>query len=479
MDLEDAIYVQTTPSSQLLKNYTFFVITMGCAHNQSDSDQIASFLTSQGAKITSYDAANLIYINSCAVKTPSEEKAIFQATRALDAGKKVVLGGCVSQALKQIGRLDKYVADGQCFLSGVIDDKTNQKLIQQLTGQDVQSIIPKLSEIESKISALPSIRFKENIDIIPICTGCLGNCTYCQTFHARGKLKSHPKAEVLQRIQQGLDSDTITEIWLTGEDTLAWGLDIGSDFAEILAAILALFEQRNSTKMLRIGMTDPESVIDKAEKLAAVLNHRNVYKFLHLPVQSGSNDVLREMRRRYTVEQYVSLYTSLKALVPALAIATDFICAFPSETEEQHQESVRLMDQLNFDIVNVTQYYPRANTPAATMTQIQQLVKKQRTGELARLAVKDFNREQFVGQVHRVQVLEELQKVFLGRRFAGKLANQITVLIEGGDGQVLQFCVGEEVVLLIVDVTRVAVVGRFVRREKGVVERLQAEEVKV
>jgi threonylcarbamoyladenosine tRNA methylthiotransferase CDKAL1 len=155
---------------------------------------------------------------------------------------------------------------------------------------------------------LPKIRRNELIEIVPINTGCLGSCTYCKTKHARGKLGSYtPEAIVNSCIKAGKEG--VKEIWLTSEDTGAYGRDINTDLPTLVMEIL---KNTNSDTMIRIGiililnlgMTNPPYIMEHLEKIVKILNHPNVYAFLHIPVQSGSNAVLDKMNREYQIEDF-------------------------------------------------------------------------------------------------------------------------------------------------------------------------------
>lgn len=144
-------------------------------------------------------------------------------------------------------------------------------------------------------------------------------------------------------------------------------------------------------------MTDPESVVKNVDELIRVMKHKNVYKFLHLPVQSASDNVLKTMRRRYQYSEYENLILKLQEEIPGVTIATDFIVGFPGETEEDFQKSIQCMKLLKFPVVNITQYYVRENTIAARLPQLDERIKKERSKIASQCAVEQFNREQYIG----------------------------------------------------------------------------------
>lgn len=245
---------------------------------------------------------------------------------------------------------------------------------ETLKGNTVQLLKKKdLPELD-----LPKIRRNKYIEIIPINTGCLGNCTYCKTKHARGHLGSYRPDEILKRMKRAF-TEGVTEIWLTSEDTGAYGRDIQTDIIQLL---LLLVENMPADKMLRVGMTNPPYILEHLEGISEVLKHPNVYRFLHIPVQSGSNDCLERMNREYTVEDFNKVAQTLIDKVPEMTISTDFICGFPGETEEEHKGTIDLIKRFQFPVINISQFYPRPGTVAKRMKQVDSHVKKTRTRDV-------------------------------------------------------------------------------------------------
>jgi threonylcarbamoyladenosine tRNA methylthiotransferase CDKAL1 len=173
---------------------------------------------------------------------------------------------------------------------------------------------------------LPKIRRNPYIEIIPINTGCLNQCTYCKTKHARGDLGSYEPSEIIDRVNAVL-SEGVKEIWLTSEDTGAYGKDINTNIVVLLQGIVKAMEQHeNKDAMLRVGMTNPPYILEHLDGIAPLLAHPRVYSFLHVPVQAASNRVLNDMRRLYVKEEFMHVVDFLKEKVPGITIATDVIC---------------------------------------------------------------------------------------------------------------------------------------------------------
>ncbi|CAL8356797.1 unnamed protein product, partial [Arctogadus glacialis] len=184
------------------------------------------------------------------------------------------------------------------------------------------------------------------------------------------------------KVPLSVKSKGVCEIWLTSEDTGAYGRDIGTDLPSLL---WRLVEEIPEGAMLRLGMTNPPYILEHLEEMAKVLNHPRVYAFLHVPVQSASDSVLMDMKREYCAADFRTVVDFLKDRVPGITIATDIICGFPGETEADFQETVELVRQYRFPSLFINQFYPRPGTPAAKMEQVPAQVKKQRTKELSQL----------------------------------------------------------------------------------------------
>lgn len=227
--------------------------------------------------------------------------------------------------------------------------------------------------------SLPKVRRNSLIEIIPINTGCLNQCTYCKTKHARGELGSYKPEEIVERAVQAFEEGVI-ELWLTSEDTGTYGRDIGSSLPELLWKLIEVIPEGCR---MRIGMTNPPYILEHLEEMSKILQHPKVYSFLHIPVQSGSDKVLADMKREYTREDFEHIVNYLKEKIPRVTIATDIICGFPMETEEDFQDTMDLCKKYKFPSLFINQFFARPGTPAAKMTQVPAQEKKKRTKELS------------------------------------------------------------------------------------------------
>ncbi|XP_059194953.1 threonylcarbamoyladenosine tRNA methylthiotransferase [Centropristis striata] len=376
--------------------------TWGCSHNNSDGEYMAGQLAASGYKMTDDPAdADLWVLNSCTVKNPAEDHFRNSIKKAQEQQKKVVVAGCVPQAQPRMDYLK-----GLSIIGVQQIDRVVEVVDEAVKGHSVRLLGQKKDggrRLGGARLDLPKIRKNPLIEIISINTGCLNACTYCKTKHARGDLASYPIEELVERARQSFQ-EGVCEIWLTSEDTGAYGRDIGTDLPTLL---WRLVEEIPEGAMLRLGMTNPPYILEHLEEMAKILNHPRVYGFLHVPVQSASDSVLMDMKREYCVDDFKKVVDFLKERVPGVTIATDLICGFPGETEEDFQETVDLVKLYRFPSLFINQFYPRPGTPAAKMEQVPAQVKKQRTKELSQLFHSYNPYDHKVGERQHVLVTEE------------------------------------------------------------------------
>uniref|UniRef100_A0A8C0GA67 tRNA-t(6)A37 methylthiotransferase n=1 Tax=Chelonoidis abingdonii TaxID=106734 RepID=A0A8C0GA67_CHEAB len=379
-----------------------WIRTWGCSHNNSDGEYMAGQLASYGYKITENAAeADLWLLNSCTVKSPAEDHFRNSIKKAQEDDKKVVLAGCVPQAQPRQDYLK-----GLSIIGVQQIDRVVEVVEETIKGHSVRLLGQKKDNGKRLGGArldLPKIRKNPLIEIISINTGCLNACTYCKTKHARGDLASYPTEELVDRAKQSFQ-EGVCEIWLTSEDTGAYGRDIGTDLPTLLWKLVEVIPEG---AMLRLGMTNPPYILEHLEEMAKILNHPRVYAFLHIPVQSASDSILMEMKREYCVADFKRVVDFLKEKVPGITIATDIICGFPGETDEDFQDTMKLVEEYRFPSLFINQFYPRPGTPAAKMHQVPALVKKQRTKDLSQLFHSYNPYDHKVGERQRVLVTED------------------------------------------------------------------------
>ena len=378
-----------------------YVRTWGCGHNNSDGEYMAGLLATYGYRITdNKDAADLWVLNSCAVKNPSEASFDNEVRAAEKTGKKIVVAGCVPQ-----GRPTGKVVKGLSIVGVQQIDRVVEVVEETLKGNTVR-LTGQRKQSGKKLGGanlnLPKIRRNQLVEVVPINTGCLNNCTYCKTKHARGDLGSYPPDQLVERIKTVL-AEGVIEIWLTSEDTGAYGRDIGTDLPTLLTAILDVMPDGT---MLRLGMTNPPYILEHVEAMGKLLKHPRMYSFLHVPIQAAADSILYAMNREYTQADFRQVVDGIRAANPGATIATDIICGFPGETDEDFEETMELCREYKFPCLYINQFFARPGTPAARMDKCDTKEVKKRTKKLSELFKSYFPHASKVGNKYRVLCAE-------------------------------------------------------------------------
>jgi len=340
-----------------------FIKTYGCSFNHVDSEIMAGILFKQGHSIVNVqDEADLVIINSCSVKNGSESKLFNDINFFNENNIKFVVAGCVPQA--EPGYLNTKLKNcsviGTNNLSEIIfavNDVLNGKIFQKLN-LDINRRLNEVERLERESKRLNIDKKRENkfVEIIPINEGCLNNCSFCKTKFARGNLFSYSIENIKNTMKKALD-EGVYEIWLTSQDTACYGFDLGTNLPNLLKELLTL----NGDYRIRIGMGNPnhfKKIID--EVLEIMLSDNRIYKFLHIPIQSGCNRILDEMRRMYTVEDYIGIISKIKFKIPNLTIANDIIVAYPTETFEEFRKTLEILKFSN--VLNFSRFWLRPGT---------------------------------------------------------------------------------------------------------------------
>lgn len=389
--VQDPLQSIKIPGTQMI-----YIKTFGCSHNQSDSEYMAGQLSAYGYTLTdTAEEADLWLINTCTVKSPSQSAMDTVISKGKSAKKPLVVAGCVPQGSRNLKELE-----GVSIVGVQQIDRVVEVVEETLKGHEVRLLNRRtLPALE-----LPKVRKNKFVEILPINVGCLGACTYCKTKHARGHLGSYTVDSLVWRVKTVI-SEGVREIWLSSEDTGAYGRDIGVNLPILLNAIIAKLPSTGST-MLRVGMTNPPYILEHLEEIAEVLRHPCVYSFLHVPVQSGSDAVLTAMNREYTVKEFRTVVDTLSKLVPGMQIATDIICGFPGETDDDFAATVELIKQYKFAQVHISQFYPRPGTPAARMKKVPSAVVKKRSRELTAVFESFTPYNGMEGQIERIWITD-------------------------------------------------------------------------
>ncbi|OVE75088.1 hypothetical protein BVX95_00150 [archaeon D22] len=373
-------------------------ITFGCSVNHSDSELMAGLLSDEGHKIVDTpEKSDLIIINTCTVKNSAETKLYRELKKHSD--KKIIVAGCIPQGEEKLAEseLKDYTIIGTKQMINVpfaVDETLKGNRVVILAREDNKRLL------------LPKIRENKTVEIIPINEGCIGSCTYCKTKQARGNIKSYAEIDILNQVKEAV-KDGVTQVWLTSQDTGAYGHDTSTNIVELLNNIL----QIEGDFVVRLGMINPNHALQYLDGLTEILNHPKMFKFIHLPIQAASNSVLKDMNRKYTYEEYVEVVKTLRQNVEDLRIATDVIIGFPSETSKDFKKTLDFVKELKPEVCNMSRYWKRPNTLAATMKPLPTKEVKERSIKLKEVFEKLARKEKESYKGKEVEVIVEDNKL--------------------------------------------------------------------
>lgn len=356
-------YVPKKELKNLLQNKKFLIETYGCQANYRDEENIVGILSSFGMERTNdIEKSDLIILNTCAVRENAEDKVygkIGDIKRLKEVRKhvKLVICGCM---VEQNHIIEKLLNTFRCVdvLMGTHNIKDFPKLLEE-TYLNKKRVVCVSSNVGNVVEGIPSIRNEKFKAFVNISYGCDKFCTYCIVPYTRGKERSRDFNEIIKECKELVDQG-YQEITLLGQNVDAYGKDLDAkySFANLLEEVAKLNIPR-----LRFLTSYPSDFKD--EVIDVMAKYPNIMKYLHLPVQSGNNDVLRRMARRYTREEYLDLVKRIRNKMPEIALATDIIVGFPNETYEEFLDTVSLCKEVNYSNAFTFIYSPRRGTPAA------------------------------------------------------------------------------------------------------------------
>lgn len=430
VDQSKVIYDDFKPSEALLsfaKGKKYLVKTFGCQGNVRDEEVISGYLGRMGyAPAKDEEEANIVIINTCAVRENAEDKVYgeigkFKAKSKADPDFVLGICGCMMQ---EEGKAKKLLASYP-----YIDLVFGTHNIVDLPGlleehiKTHKSLLDVISYPGDIIEGLPSIRLDPYKAYVNISYGCDKFCTYCIVPYTRGRERSRPMQSIIEECKK-LVEQGYREITLLGQNVNSYGKDFhdGTSFATVLEEVAKLGIPR-----LRFMTSHPYDF--SLPMLDVIAKYPNIMKCIHLPVQSGSTEVLRQMGRRYTREQYLQLVEEVRKRIPDCAITTDIIVGFPNETQEQFEDTLSLCEQVKYDAAFTFIYSPRAGTPAAKMVDnVSDEVKHERFDRLLKVIEKGvmYHSAKMVGNTYDVLVDGPSKKdksMLSGYTEKGKLIN--------------------------------------------------------
>jgi threonylcarbamoyladenosine tRNA methylthiotransferase CDKAL1 len=323
--------------------------TFGCTANLGDTLKLQALFRNAGHTVVERaQDAEVVILNTCTV-TKRTELNVLKRLRTLQVkGKAVVVAGCMAAA--------------------------QPELLKDVLGEEVLLITP--AEIQETWHETRYFDLEGVVSVIPIALGCLGTCAYCIVKQARGELRSYRPAWIMEAVDSALARGA-KEIRVTAQDCSAYGVDAahGVTLPHLIEQLTAL----EGDFRIRVGMMNPATVLPILDQLLDAFESEKVFKFFHVPVQSGSDEVLRAMQRHYRVADFVAIVRNFRERFSNCTISTDFIVGYPTETEADFQSSVRLLEAVQPEKVNITKFSPRPGTEAAALNDLLERDKKRRS----------------------------------------------------------------------------------------------------
>ncbi len=339
----------------------FYLETYGCQMNVSDSEMISKIMLGSGyAQAATIDDADIIMFNTCSVRQHAEDRVLGRITNEQSKKRarphvKIGVIGCMAQRLgAELHKINKNIdfvvgVDNYQDLPNIIAGLDEQKFIVQ-TLVNNQEIYPGMYPQRTGI----------NNAFVTIMRGCDNFCSYCIVPYTRGRERSRPIADILAEIKNAGEQG-YADITLLGQNVNSYQYDT-YNFAQLLSAATKL----DSIRRLRFVTSHPKDLSD--EVISVMAAEPKICPHLHLPMQSGNNEILKIMNRKYTVEHYMGLISKLRTAIPEIALSTDIITGFPGETEAQFNDTYELMQKIQFDTAFMFKYSPRSGTKAADFT---------------------------------------------------------------------------------------------------------------
>lgn len=386
-----------------------FIETYGCSVNTADSEIMAGLLKEAGFQIVdSSEESDVNVLNTCIVKTPTEQRMIYRIRELTKLNKPLVVAGCMPKTEKNI--IEKINSH-----ANMIGPDSIEKIVDVVdaTIQNKKALFTE--DLRKPKVCLPRIRKNPIVGIIPVAIGCLSSCSYCEVKFARGKLFSYTIETVVKDAEQAV-REGCKELWITSQDNSCYGKDINADLSQLLDSICRI----EGKFFVRVGMVNPLHTKSITKELIESYKNEKIFKFLHLPVQSASDRLLKMMNRGYKVKDFLEIVEKFRKEFSQLTVSTDIIVGFPSETEKEFEETVELITKVRPDIVNISKFGARPKTEAAKMQQLDRKIMSERSETLHKL-VKQIgleNNKKWVGWKGEVLIDEKIKNGFIGGNFA-------------------------------------------------------------
>ncbi len=391
----------------VLKGKKYFLRTYGCQMNVHDSEALRNYLEALGLENTDLVSnADVIVLNTCAIRENAKDKVTgflgkCHYLKKKNPNLKIVFAGCMSEQPNVINEIKSK----HSYIDIVIGTHNLYDLPKLLLENFNKQTIEVYSESDEVIEGMHYNRDSQYTAWVNIMYGCDKFCTYCIVPYTRGKERSRKLEKIVEEVKR-LKENGYKEVTLLGQNVNAYGHDIGETFSHLLECVA-----KTNIERIRFVTSHPWNFTD--EMINIIAKYKNIMPYIHLPIQSGSNEILKRMNRRYTREEYFELFTKMKEKIPNVSITTDIIVGFPNESEEDFQDTLDMVKKCQFDGAYTFIYSPREGTPAAKMTDNTKMaVKEERLHRLNELVnyYSNQSNQKLLGKVVEVLILGNSEK---------------------------------------------------------------------
>jgi len=358
----------------ILKMIKIYVEVYGCAASQDDAAIIRGLVNKASYKIIeNINKADVIILVTCIVKSSTQSKVVSKIKEIIKKypKKKLIIAGCMPEAEREIC---KEIAPN----ASLINSHHVRNIVKLIKNKD--KILEFLGKRKENKLNLPKITKNKEVVNIQIAEGCKGNCSYCITKFAKGDLYSFSQKEIIKEIKTRL-KQSYKRINLTATDCGCYGLDIKTNLPELLEEIVKI----EGDFKIRVGMMNPEFTLKFLNQLIKIYKDKKIIKFLHIPIQSGSNKVLKDMQRKYNVNDFKKIIKAFRKEIPNLSVATDIIVGYPTETEKDFKETLNLLKEIKPEVLNVSKFSSIQKTKASKLKQLTSQVIKERSVKINQL----------------------------------------------------------------------------------------------
>ena len=403
----------------------YYITTMGCQLNENDSEKIAGIVEKMGfEKTEKLEEADLVIYNTCCVRENAEER-LFGKLGELkkqkeEKGTIIAIGGCMMQEPAMLEKIKKSYNYTDIVFGTHTLHKFKEDLKKTLeSGKKVRDVIDIDGEV---IEGLPIKRNDSSKASVTIMYGCNNFCTYCIVPYVRGRERSRKPEDILNEVKE-LAEEGYKEITLLGQNVNSYNGGEGYKFANLLNDVCKI----DGIERIRFISPHPKDFTD--DVIEAIANNSKIARVIHLPLQSGSSEVLKKMNRKYTKEQYLALVDKMKTRIPDIVLSTDIIVGFPDETEEDFEDTLDVVRKVNYEQVYMFIYSRREGTVADKMeNQIPEEIKHQRFDRLKELfdSRVSENNQKYIGTTQRILVdgySKNDKETLTGRTDTNKVVN--------------------------------------------------------